>query len=379
MDRSRVFMKFFILLSIACLAVTATAEPSPRALGDQPETGLSKALPPSPKTASPAKTPKVKPALPPGYAPQEPAPTGADGMKSTVPQHLSVSDEIKQRQEATLSELHRQSMQKRQAASARRVARNSFQYKSKDGSITLTNLPEKYEGKSNYTRVNVDYKPIIIPKKYQTFTSVKMYTPGNISELVKRYSEMYAVDEGLICAVIKCESDFNPNIVSPAGACGLMQLMPGTAAEMGVTRIFDPAENIAGGTQYLAQMLKIFGGDPKLALAGYNAGPEAVRQYGGIPPYAETQNYVKKVLNAWAGFSKGGIPTETGRFTYMANASAPQQPAKRAWTVTFHSSGLVQTADQVVDNDPYYDIKVGDRTYSIRKALVKSVSGPSKS
>ena len=117
----------------------------------------------------------------------------------------------------------------------------------------------------------------------------------------------------------------------------------------------------------------------QLALAGYNAGPEAVKRNGGIPPYAETQTYVKRVIAAWNGFSKGGIPTETGRFTYMANASAPQQIVKRAWTVTFHSSGLVQTADQVVDNDPYYDIKVGDRTYSIRKALVKSVSGPSKS
>lgn len=289
-----------------------------------------------------------------------------------------VSDDIKKKREALLSELHQQSIRKREAATKNRQARNMHQFRGKDGSVVFTNVPEKYETRKDFVRVNVQYQPIAVPKKYQTFKSPQMYTPGNIAELVKRYATNYGLDEGLVCAVIKCESNFNPNAVSPAGACGLMQLMPGTAEEMGVKRIFDPAENIAGGTQYLAQMLRIFNGDVNLALAGYNAGPGAVRQHGGIPPYAETQTYVKRVTAAWKGFSKGGIPTNTGRFTYLANAPAPVAPPPRPYNVTFHS-GLVQSADQVVDNDPYYDIVVADRSYSIRKALVKNVAGPSNS
>ncbi len=305
-----------------------------------------------------------------GYAEATPA--------SKPSRSLSPKEEVKQRQEQTLSELHRQSMMKRRAASARREAKNVHQFRGKDGSVTLTNVPSKYESNPKYARVNVQYQPISVPKKYKTFVSPKNYTPGNVAELVKQYATHYGLDEGLVCAVIKCESNFNPNAVSPAGACGLMQLMPGTAEEMGVKRIFDPAENIAGGTQYLAQMLAIFNGDASLALAGYNAGPNAVKRHGGIPPYAETQTYVQRVLRAWQGYSKGGIPTMTGKFTYMANAPAPTAPAPRAFSVTFHS-GLVQTADQVVDNDPYYDIVVSDRTYSIRKALVKNVAGPENS
>ena len=305
-------------------------------------------------------------------------PLGAEETPSQLaPSKRSVAAEIEQKQEQVLSEFHRQSMMKRRAASQRREARNMHQFRGKDGSVTFTNIPEKYTTNKNFERVNVQYQPVSVPKKYKAFNSPKNYTPGNIAELVKRYATAYGLDEGLVCAVIKCESNFNANAVSRAGACGLMQLMPGTAAEMGVTRIFDPAENIAGGTQYLAQMLSIFKGDVRLALAGYNAGPEAVRRHGGIPPYAETQAYVKKVIAAWQGYSKGGIPTMTGKFNYYADA-APAAPAPRNFTVTFHS-GLVQTADQVVDNDPYYDIVVADRTYSIRKALVKGVSGPANS
>ena len=120
---------------------------------------------------------------------------------------------------------------------------------------------------------------------------------GNRSylDIIRRHAGFYRLEEALVKAVIKVESDYQPRVVSKKGAQGLMQLIPETAKSLNVNNPFDPSENIRGGSEYLRRMLDLFNDDIELALAAYNSGPTTVRQYGGIPPYDETRNYVKKV------------------------------------------------------------------------------------
>ena len=119
--------------------------------------------------------------------------------------------------------------------------------------------------------------------------------PGPYKAEIDAAAAKYGLDPALLRGLIKAESNFDPNAGSPAGAQGLCQLMPGTAASLGCTNVHDPAQNIDAGARYLKQQLDAFGGDVTKALAAYNAGPGAVQRYGGVPPYAETQAYVRRV------------------------------------------------------------------------------------
>ena len=121
--------------------------------------------------------------------------------------------------------------------------------------------------------------------------------PGTYDTLIRKTARRYGVPPALVKAVVKTESNFQRHAVSRAGAQGLMQLMPSTASDLGVQDPFSPEENIHGGTRYLRAMIDRFEGDWKHALAAYNAGPGTVDQYGGIPPYRETREYVERVLH----------------------------------------------------------------------------------
>jgi soluble lytic murein transglycosylase-like protein len=122
---------------------------------------------------------------------------------------------------------------------------------------------------------------------------------ADIEQLVHKLAPQYAIDPKLVLAVISAESAFNAKAVSPKNAQGLMQLIPETAERFGVKQVFVPAENIKGGMAYLRWLLAFFQGNVPLVLAAYNAGERAVEKYGGIPPYAETQNYVKKITRMY--------------------------------------------------------------------------------
>ena len=125
------------------------------------------------------------------------------------------------------------------------------------------------------------------------------YSKSDIMDIIDKACEKYDMDSKLVKALVKQESGFKPDAKSKAGAMGLMQLMPKTAESLGVKDPYNPEENVDGGVRYLKQMLEKFNGNKILALAAYNAGPNAVKKYDGVPPYKETQNYVKSILSMY--------------------------------------------------------------------------------
>lgn len=128
-----------------------------------------------------------------------------------------------------------------------------------------------------------------------------------INQLIDKYSGQNGLDADFVRAVVKQESGFNEHATSRCGAAGLMQLMPGTAKGLGVVNPYDAEDNVKGGTKMLANLLKTYGGNKELALAAYNAGGGAVKKYGGIPPYGETQRYVKNVLSIYNRYKGGAV------------------------------------------------------------------------
>jgi soluble lytic murein transglycosylase-like protein len=173
-----------------------------------------------------------------------------------------------------------------------------YSFKDERGVVHFTNIP----GLDKRYRLIMREAGSSIPRSGQAW----MPSEADIrrfSSIIDIAARSHGVEPALVQAVITAESGFNPNALSRKGASGLMQLMPDTARRYGVQNLFDPVENIHGGVRYLKDLLAMFNGDMRLALAGYNAGENAVIRAGNrVPPYAETQNYVPKVIDLYHRF-----------------------------------------------------------------------------
>ena len=186
-----------------------------------------------------------------------------------------------------------------------------YQFVGRDGSISLTNVPSD----SRYRKVEIESRRL-----HATLSE------RELEPVIRRHSSQQQLHPALIRAVIKAESNFDPRAVSRAGAIGLMQLMPQTAVRLDVRDMYDPDDNVGGGTKYLRQLLDRFHGNLPLALAAYNAGENAVDRYQALPPFDETRQYVRKVLRYYRTFLvRDGVIMErpVSRYASAETAATP--------------------------------------------------------
>lgn len=201
-------------------------------------------------------------------------------------------------------------------------------YKDKNGSTLLTN---RKSSDQSLTKVKATYYADSNIHSYSNWGSseaavLPSYSRGKnaYDHIIRQAAQTHGVSEGLIKAVMHTESGFNSNARSPVGAQGLMQLMPATARRFNVSNAYDPQQNIFGGAKYLGWLIKRFNGNTSLALAAYNAGEGNVAKYGGIPPFRETQDYVRRVTSRYSNLYAGGISSANSNTNALVSESAPQ-------------------------------------------------------
>lgn len=204
-----------------------------------------------------------------------------------------------------------------------------YMYKDSNGSTLLTN---RKSADRSLTKVKVTYYPDSNIHSYRNWGNSEASVLPSYSRnknafdhIIQQAAQQHGVSEGLIKAVMHTESGFNVNARSPVGAQGLMQLMPATARRFNVSNAYDPHENIMAGAKYLAWLLKRFNGNTTLALAGYNAGEGNIAKYGGVPPFRETQDYIRRVTSRYSNLYASGVNASSSNSAITANNNSNTQ------------------------------------------------------
>lgn len=222
-----------------------------------------------------------------------------------------------------------------------------YQLKDSNGSTLLTNK------KSRYANMQVEKKTYYPDSNIHTYSNwgsnESAVLPSHnkdknaFDHIIRQAAQQHGISEGLIKAVMHTESGFNVNARSPVGAQGLMQLMPATARRFNVSNAYDPQQNIMAGAKYLAWLMNRFNGNSSLALAGYNAGEGNVAKYNGIPPFRETQDYVRRVNSRYQNLYANGIGSSTSHSNNQARIIASSEMDQKAQIAT-QSSTVTQAA-----------------------------------
>lgn len=221
-----------------------------------------------------------------------------------------------------------------------------YMYKDSNGSTLLTN---RKSADRSLTKVKVTYYPDSNIHSYRNWGNSEASVLPSYSRnknafdhIIQQAAQQHGVSEGLIKAVMHTESGFNVNARSPVGAQGLMQLMPATARRFNVSNAYDPHENIMAGAKYLAWLLKRFNGNTTLALAGYNAGEGNIAKYGGVPPFRETQDYIRRVTSRYSNLYASGVNASSSNSAITANNNSNTQSQ--------NAQVIAQSANYTVSN-----------------------------
>ncbi|MEG2359502.1 lytic transglycosylase domain-containing protein [Acinetobacter sp.] len=246
-------------------------------------------------------------------------------------------------------------------------------YKDNKGSTLLTN---RKSSDRSLTKVKATYYPDSNIHSYSNWGSSEASVLPSYSRnknafdhIIKQAAQQHGVSEGLIKAVMHTESGFNVNARSPVGAQGLMQLMPATARRFNVSNAYDPQQNINAGAKYLAWLLKRFNGNTALVLAGYNAGEGNVKKYGGVPPFRETQDYVRRVTSRYNNLYAGGAGISSAspsQGQIIASSGSYAQQAAPEIKATRQQRPIIQTAEGGFTDAPSGSYATANATASAR-------------
>ncbi|WP_442767282.1 lytic transglycosylase domain-containing protein [Acinetobacter bohemicus] len=250
-----------------------------------------------------------------------------------------------------------------------------YQLKESNGTTLLTNK------QSRYSHLKVEKKTYYPDSNMHSYTNwgsseasvLPSYSRNKnaFDHIIKQAASQHGISEGLIKAVMHTESGFNVNARSPVGAQGLMQLMPATARRFNVSNAFDPQQNIMAGAKYLAWLTKRFNGNTSLVLASYNAGEGNVAKYGGIPPFKETQDYVRRVSSRFSNLYSNGVGLSSNRDSRPDNAkiiaqSTPDEPAPSRYS---EQRQIIMASDGSYTDAPMHSYATAHATASAKISI----------